>query len=367
MGPPTAAAEPAVRWGGTFWPLQRLPKTLVTDPLPTPHLLRRILWASLLGLAFLVAALLDWTIMGSLLRAAHTRLERTEALRYDALLRLPVLVFLGLLFLLKYDARLDPGFPFQLKWIFVAIGLIFLMRVALWVALVTGSGSEAPALEETTKAHAPRVRHVVILVCLAVLLVSGTVLRVHKARFKSLDHDEISMVLAAEAIWAHGYPLREIGPVYKPLTTYEILPYPIALSMGLFGPTPFAARLPAVIFAGLTILLIYHVGTRIWGPLTGLLAAAIYTFSPFSIYWGSDAFHPQQAQFFALLASYQFYRALGGPTPAHFKVRPIYWTALAFAVCYLSWEGTGLLLPALFLCLLVQYGADFRWLKNGHL
>jgi hypothetical protein len=361
-GPST---EPAVNGGDTYWPLPRLAKTLVSDPLPNPHLLKRLESGGLLVLGMLVIAFLDWMVMGRLLRAFHPDLDPSGALRADALLRLPVLVLLGLVYLLKYDIRFDPAYPFRWRWILASLLVLLLLRLCLVVALRFRGAGEAPAPEP--RAAMGPVKAALVIACLAALVTVGESYRVHKALVKSLDHDELSMVFAAEAIPKWGYPLREIGPTIKPLTTYELLPWPMAASMTIFGKTPFAFRVPAMVFAALTTLLVFFIGFRIWGPGTGLLAATLHTFSPFGIYWGSDAFHPQQAQFFALLTSYQFFRALGGPTPADFKARPAYYTALAFGCTYLSWEGTGLLLPAMFVALLVRYGKDWRWVKNPHL
>jgi len=163
-----------------------------------------------------------------------------------------------------------------------------------------------------------------------------------------------------------GTPTRIIGLLDKPLTTYEILPYPVALSIALLGKSDLAVRLPAIAFSAAVIALMGLIGARLWNVWTGLLAAGIYTFSPFSLLWGSNAFHPQQAQLCALITSYLFYRAIHTST-RELNARYLYAAAGAFILSYLSWEPTGLLLPAFLVCLLVARGRDLGWLRSKHL
>ena len=86
------------------------------------------------------------------------------------------------------------------------------------------------------------------------------------------------MVTYVQGLLEKGYPHKMIGPIERPLATYELAPYPIALSVLLFGLSDYALRLPAAVFGILTILLIYFVGQQVFDRRVGLLAAAVYTF-----------------------------------------------------------------------------------------
>lgn len=55
--------------------------------------------------------------------------------------------------------------------------------------------------------------------------------------------------------------------------------YLVALSVGLFGPTPFAVRFPAAIVGALTVPATYWMARQLWGRRAGLLAAAIVAVS----------------------------------------------------------------------------------------
>ena len=174
------------------------------------------------------------------------------------------------------------------------------------------------------------------------------------------------MAIFAQEILEDGYPAKTIVPIEKPLTTYELLPYPIALSIKLFSSSDFAVRLPAAIFGALTTCLIFYMGLQLSGVWVAILAAAIHACSPFSILWGGKAFHPQQTQFFALLTSYLFYRSISHESNA-IEPKFLYGASLCFILTYLTWEGSGLLLPSFFCALLVIKGKDLSWLKCKHL
>ena len=362
-----AAALPPVEagaaYGGPAGFAQPLPKKLRVDALPSPWLARAAAGALFFGFGILCLALADWVIMGLILRSVASEVRWTTALRYDALLRLPVLLLFAALWVIGTDERNDPGFAFRPNFTLAAVGVLFALRLLLvaWLALAHRRRAVfAPSIAFVRGAW---LRHGLALLCLAPLLVTGAFLRTEKARAASFGHDELSMVRFAQAIDEFGSPIRYVGPLKKRLTTYELLPYPIWLSMKAFGQSEFAARLPAIVFGMLTTLLLYVIGTTTWRPGVGLMAAAVHALSPFSIFWGANAFHPQQAQFFALLTTWLFYLAFGtGPGPV--RRLPLAAAAVSFCFMYLSWEGAGVLLPALVLCLLVQRGRHLSWLRE---
>src|SRR5207245_3434443 len=79
---------------------------------------------------------------------------------------------------------------------------------------------------------------------------------------------------------------------------------------------------------------------------------------------GQNAFYLTQCQFMTMLTIWFFYEAI--------RVRPLhrsYLTAASAAFCltYLSWEGTGFLLPAFFIALMVVRPGEWWWLKEFHL
>ncbi|HZG69275.1 MAG TPA: glycosyltransferase family 39 protein, partial [Herpetosiphonaceae bacterium] len=78
------------------------------------------------------------------------------------------------------------------------------------------------------------------------------------------------------------YELVPGGTVHRPQETWPLLqPVWMVPFMALLGPTALAARLPNLVFNLVLLLLVYHVGARIWDRRTGLLAALLTLFNHF--------------------------------------------------------------------------------------
>jgi Dolichyl-phosphate-mannose-protein mannosyltransferase len=289
--------------------------------------------------------------------------DQNEARSLDALAHLPILLVLSALFLLSFDVRVDPTFPFQgrIVWLSTAVLLVFKATLMLEALYCKTWGRQASC--SAVASHRPTARYVCAVLLLA-LVVVGAFLRLHNLDTQSLYHDEVHMLAFVKGLFEKGYPYKMIGPVEIPLATYELVPYPIALSAKLLGFNDFTLRLPAALFGIMTILLIYIIGQQVFDRRVGLLAAAVYTFCPQALIWAKYLWHPQQTQFFALLTSYLFYRAI---RPVPMSPAYLYLTAFSFILTYLSWEGAGFLLPALGIGLLVVRRKEFTWLREKHL
>ena len=336
------------------------PKELSMITLPVAYEIKQIFRASACILFILTLTICLWFLSAFMLRRIRGTVSLEDSLTADALFHLPAAIFLGILYLLQYDIRLNISFPFQEKSVLGAVGILLAFRAGALSGQgfgVRGQGSEDSLPFRTA----------VMLITLMVIIGAGIYLRFRTfINTPSLSHDEISMAIFARSVLKSGYPFKTIGPIRKLLTTYELLPYPIAFSMAVLGNCDLAVRMPAIIFGTLTALLIAFISFRSWGMMCAILSAGIYNFSPFSILWGSNAFHPQQTQFFVLMTAYLFYKAIhSGSEP----VRPGYFYAatLCFILSYLSWEGSGMILAGLFACLLVAKGRNPSWLKSGPL
>jgi hypothetical protein len=180
----------------------------------------------------------------------------------------------------------------------------------------------------------------------------------------SFDHDEYSLIQKSKGIWELGFPFDRLAGTIRPATSYELVPYPMAVTSLLFGDSEWSMRLPALIMGTLCIGIVSLMGRRLFNWRTGLIAALIYACLPMNIRWAQNCFHPQQCQFMAMLTFWFFYEGI--------RVRPFhrkYLTAAAVTFCaaYLSWEGSAFILPALFLALLVVRWGEWWWLKEWHL
>ncbi len=198
-----------------------------------------------------------------------------------------------------------------------------------------------------------------------VLLLIALLLRLRGLTTKSITVDEFGMLEGAIGVLKWGFPYFKIGHIYMRLTTYELVPYPIALFWGLFGLHTWAARLPAVLMGVATTGLIYWAGSKVFDRATGFFAALIYAFAPLSIQWARYAFHPSQDQLLGFVSVYLFYR--GAIESSELKSGYLYGSLATFAAAYLSWEGLGLLLPIFLLSLFLFRSQDWSWMKSGPL
>ena len=300
-----------------------------------------------------------------LLASRFVAAARNESLRYalvrDALFHTPISV--GLLFLLLpgYDVRFPVEWPFQPK--FVGLAVIALLTVRLFHFL--------PRKETTANLNAwiRQIKNTMSSAALPYLLLAaiiglGFAFRYNDFGAMSFDHDEYGMVEKSKGVWELGIPFKRIAGEIKPSTTYELVSYPMAISSLLFGDSEWAMRLPSLIMGTLCIGMVALMGRRLFNWRTGLFAALIYACLPMNIRWAQNAFYPQQCQFMAMLTFWLFYEGI--------RVRPFhkrYLTAAAITFCaaYLSWEGSVFILPALFLALLVVRWGEWWWLKEWHL
>lgn len=315
------------------------------------------------------SAVILLTIAGTLalwlLASRFVAAERNEPPRYalarDALFH--ALITVGLLFLLlpRYDVRFPIDWPFQPKFVALAVVALLAVRLLHFVPR-----------RRTTAELSARVRQIKNTVSgdalpyllLAAIIGLGFALRFHDFGAMSFDHDEYSLVLKSKGIWELGFPFSRVAGSIRPLTTYELVPYPIAVTSLLFGDSEWSIRLPALIMGTLCIGIVALMGRRLFNWRTGLIAALVYACLPMNIRWAQNCFHPQQCQFMAMLTFWFFYEGI--------RIRPFdrrYLTAASVTFCgaYLSWEGSAFILPALFLALLVVRWVEWWWLKESYL
>jgi hypothetical protein len=288
-----------------------------------------------------------------------------EPLRYtlarDALFHAPITV--GLLFLLlpRFDVRFPIDWPFQPKFVVLAVAVLLAVRLLHFVPrrpTTADLSARIRQIKNTVSADA------LSYLLLAAIIGLGFALRYNDFGAMSFDHDEYGLVEKSKGILELGFPFYRLSGTIRPATSYELVTYPMAVMRLLFGDSEWSMRLPALIMGTLCIGIVALMGRRLFNWRTGLIAALIYACLPMNIRWAQNCFHPQQCQFMAMLTFWFFYEGI--------RVRPFrhkYLTAAAVTFCaaYLSWEGSAFILPALFLALLVVRWGEWWWLKEWHL
>jgi hypothetical protein len=278
-----------------------------------------------------------------------------QGLTAGALLHLPTLAALMLCWLLSYDVRFSNNWCFTPGVVFAGFTLLFVSHLLL---LFRGR----PETNTPTSLRASSFRWKIVAFTAVTLL--GFCLRLHDLNTMSLSSDEMMMIRNADGVISSGYPHAPRGTMDRILATYELTAYTLATSIALLGHTEFAYHLGALIFSTLTIALIGFVGTRMMDWRVGFISALIYACFPPSIAWARYGFYPSQEQFLALLTFWFFYEGIQGP---ELRARHLTLASISFTLGYLSWEGSGFILPALFVAMLAMRWGDNRWIKNWHL
>ncbi|HEV7126927.1 MAG TPA: glycosyltransferase family 39 protein, partial [Ktedonobacterales bacterium] len=178
--------------------------------------------------------------------------------------------------------------------------------------------------------------------------------------------DESVHAVVAEHIALHPLQptLYEVAALTPPVTTnwslfhiwLHIPPLGLwasALSMRLLGDTPFAFRLPGVVFVGLGMLVTYVLGHRLYGPLAAIIGAAFVGFAPYPLLVGQGYVFGDMTDVplmlftpLAVLALVQAYRTG--------RYRWLVIAGVSQGLCYLAKGGFGLapagVLLALYVC-----------------
>ena len=258
------------------------------------------------------------------------------------------------------DVRFDARQIFSVSALHLMLIVWMLMVIAVLV-------EQAASVNKHTSGIIPRgwksasqfkLGHIAFYVVSAVVALVALLLRLQNIEQQALTVDEATIAGFARGVVERGYPYLMVGGMEVELATYELVPYFLATSVNVFGYSDFALRIPAVLFGTGTCLLIMYCGSAWFGRLTGLTAGLLYAISPWAIYWGKNCFHPSQIQFFNLLALIAFYRLLASD---RISLKLAGLSALAFACSYLSWEGSGLVLPIMAFVALVLRWQDWRW------
>jgi len=360
-GQTTAAPAVAVAdYGAQPWgELQQSMAGAVISPSYDLHMV--ITWGAVMG-AVELAVILLWIVVpwfaGALIRHPVERLWNSSAVFH-----LCGLVVILLCWLLSFDVRFRSDWCYQPKFVLGFGALLLAGHVLLFLPRRRPPEPEEEAPPVTKKAGLWS-RYWKIAALTGIVLL-GFGLRVHNIGVMSLDVDEMGVIQFSHGVQKRGYPFIKIGTFEREVTTYELVSYSIATARQFLGDSEAACRTPALIYSTLTIALMGVVGYRMMGWRVGLVAALLYALFPAGIFWGHNAFWPSQDQFLALICLWTFYEAVARPGPLRAGFLTV--CTIAFCLTYLTWEGSGFLLPALFVCMFAVRWGQYEWMKDWHL
>jgi hypothetical protein len=365
VGDNVRGSEPAqeigrLNYAGDHWGVP--PRLTSVAGLSYPEGTRQTLKGWFVLLITAAGVLILWRLLSGLLGVAK-KYQPGEALSFDALTHLPVLLLTAVLLLLRFDVRLRPESAIRLEFFFCLLLLLVGVRLVLWV--LPGPRHAQSAIRQRRRAAGRTFcQKYGFALALTLIVLFGFGLRLYGINSFPLDQDDIFMRSCTKGIFQRGYPSIDYGGVPLRLTTYELVPYPMALSALVFGWSDWAMRVPALLFGTLTIFLIGRMGRMLFNRWVGLFAALIYACLPWTVFWALHCFHPSQAQFFAVLSITSFYAAIR--RPGRIDKKHFGWTCFFFCFTFLSWEGTGFLLIAFTAALLLLHPGRWGWLRQGH-
>jgi len=355
---PTSAAEVADYGAQPWGQLQQGLAGIVTTPSYDVQMVAT--WAFVIA-AVVVTLLLLWIIIprfaGALFRYPAERLWTSSAVFHLCLLALILLCWL-----LSFDVRFRSNWCYQSKFV---LGFGVLLLAGHLLSFLPRPRPKAATTDERPIRKASLWSRYWKVALLTGIVLLGFSQRAHDLGAMSLDVDEMGVIQFSHGIQKRGYPFIKVGTFEREVTTYELVSYSIATARQFLGESEAACRTPSLIYSTLTIALMGIVGYRMMGWRVGLVAALIYALYPAGIFWGRNAFWPSQDQFFSLISIWCFYEAAARPGPLR---RGFLTTStIFFCLTYLTWEGSGFLLPAFFVCMFVLRWGESEWMKDWHL
>ncbi len=342
---------------------------------------------SLLVIGLTASAVIALWLVASTLTSRWREESLANLMVRDALLHAPLAVGLLLLTLPNWDPRFPAGWSFQPLITVTAFAVLLLLRLVHLIPGREGAKAGKSAIERlkaskqwqtqqrrikryiTDTLHLPGLfeipfRDLLPYLVLVLIMFLGFGFRFHNLGYMSFDHDEMGLVSKSKGILNLGIPYIMFGDYIRWITTYEAVPYPLAFFGVLFGYSEWSMRLPACIMGTITIGVLGLIGRRLFDWRAGLLIALIYACLPLNIRWAQNSFYPTQCQLLATLTFWLFYEAI---RTRPFNHKFLTSATVAFCFCYLSWEGTGFILPALFLGLIVTRWGEWWWLREFHI
>lgn len=125
-----------------------------------------------------------------------------------------------------------------------------------------------------------------LIVGLGLAVISAVLLPLNLLTMQRLHHDEALYATWALQIVSGDDPWLTDTPVDKP----PLYLYALAGAVGLLGPTEAATRAPSLVFTGLSVLLTFWLGHRLYNNGVALLAAWLVALSPFVLLFAPTTF-----------------------------------------------------------------------------
>jgi hypothetical protein len=130
------------------------------------------------------------------------------------------------------------------------------------------------------------------------------------AAFCQAARNAIRFHIPGQALYYTGLekPGAELIYTHHP----QLLHWHLVVLFKVLGQAPWVGRMVPVFYSVATLVLIHHIGVRLWDRLHAVVAMALYAFTPLHTIFANMIDHEQGAIFFVLLTVYQYVRWLDG-------------------------------------------------------
>jgi 4-amino-4-deoxy-L-arabinose transferase-like glycosyltransferase len=182
------------------------------------------------------------------------------------------------------------------------------------------------------------------------LALAGLALRLYGAAHAGLTFDESIVWSFAREI--HARPVLHL--VSRTADHPLLDAYLVRASSLAFGETDLGLRVLHACLGAATIVVVYRIGSALWGARAGLLAAALLAVDPFHVSWSRLGIEEAPLLLFEALALLLIFRGI-----RQGRARDLAGAGLCVGLAYLAKETALLLLPALALgMVLSERGRD---------
>src|SRR4030042_2341494 len=189
----------------------------------------------------------------------------------------------------------------------------------------------------------------------AVILVVAIFTRLYMLEPRVMSHDETSHTYFSWLFY------KGSGYAHDPVTHGPLQFHLVALSYFLFGDSDTSARIPAVIFSIATVAFMWNF-RRYLGRMGTLIAALLFTISPFMLYYGRYVRNEAFVAFFGIVMIWSMLRYMDTAKPKYLYI------FTSITVLHFCTKETSFIFAAqalLFLAIYLVYRLTQRkWIKG---
>lgn len=268
----------------------------------------------------------------------------------------PAALAIGGAVLAIYDPRIAVQDVYDQRWVYLAVGSV----LAQWLILAVAGWVRQFDWRSLPRWRIQRLRLGWPELIVLGLMAMGFWLRLRDLTTEPIQWDEATNRNITRGLLERAWPTFQTGKdvPLKLAVTSESVYYPMALASLFFDEDVYVVRFPGVFFSTLTIALLYLVGKRLFLKPVGLVAAALYTFSPVCIGMSIFGRYFEQLQFFTLLTVCWFWLTIRGTGPI--SHRYLWLTCVGFIAMFFSWQGSALLALGMIVAALLERRGRLR-------